>query len=350
MTKTPNKSTVSYIASYCAAYLTPPVPQTCCTRFPSLTIPFSDCDTLRWLSSFFSYRCCSLWVLNYALIQLHAPALFQNRHIHACTRQQRPISNRVVYIARGVVVGSATLCKRSFGTTESASPMLQINSHPCGIQPYLRTFHASLRLREEYHFQVQNRWVAEVWHQSYIKALIYLSVNRRSFVTSRVQLYTTNLRNTDNRSFAALNRCTCTTCWHFKAVCPRCCRYRGFIWLSSWIWNFSTRKRRHCCSIRLLFEDRIMKQCKEPCVHLTVHGTEERTKNYWFWIQWAILSCYCPLLHMGKRNSGGSFYESWTFDTTYYVSILLESQLNSSLQGQFMRLQTAQKLRRTIRM
>ncbi len=80
------------------------------------------------------------------------------------------------------------------------------------------------------------------WKASNIKALIYLSVNRRDSVTSRVQVYTSNnptrCRMTKKgkpecwAALSPLNYCTCSTCWHYKAVCPSCCRYRGYIWVS----------------------------------------------------------------------------------------------------------------------
>ncbi len=80
------------------------------------------------------------------------------------------------------------------------------------------------------------------WKASNIKALIYLSVNRRGFVTSRVLVYTTNpeigcptsskgIRNCFRRPFRVFNRCICSTCWRYRATCPRCCRSAGHIWL-----------------------------------------------------------------------------------------------------------------------
>ncbi len=126
------------------------------------------------------------------------------------------------------------------------------------------------------------------WKASNIKALIYLSVSGRGFVTNRVQVYTTNARISGSRSVAnclqgsanfgggdigrfgggggsggdgsssdaggesgtgnvsggagggggcggvgggAGNLCICSSCWRYGASCPRCCRFSGHIWV-----------------------------------------------------------------------------------------------------------------------
>ncbi len=78
------------------------------------------------------------------------------------------------------------------------------------------------------------------WKTSNIKALIYLSVNRRGFVTSRNLVYTSNphcYKNNDGtyscvgKLKAPFNKCTCSTCSKYRASCPSCCRSKGYVWV-----------------------------------------------------------------------------------------------------------------------
>ncbi len=80
------------------------------------------------------------------------------------------------------------------------------------------------------------------WKTSNIKALIYLGVNRRRFVTSRVLVYTSNptihCSKKENGTYYCaeaqafgFNGCSCSTCSRYRASCPRCCRSAGHIWI-----------------------------------------------------------------------------------------------------------------------
>ncbi len=73
------------------------------------------------------------------------------------------------------------------------------------------------------------------WKASNIKALIYISVNRNEYVTSRVLVYTSNIlpfnyrdKNHSNSPSgprpAPYNECTCSACSKHRASCPSCCR------------------------------------------------------------------------------------------------------------------------------
>ncbi len=75
-----------------------------------------------------------------------------------------------------------------------------------------------------------------------IKALVYLGANRRGSVTSQVLVYTSGAlnncaKNKDGTlncprvSGKPLNRCICSSCWRYRASCPRCCRNSGHIWV-----------------------------------------------------------------------------------------------------------------------
>ncbi len=80
------------------------------------------------------------------------------------------------------------------------------------------------------------------WKASNIKGLIYVSVNSRGCVTSRLLVYTSNPRifckkNKDGtyscgKALAKeLNHCTCSACSQYGAFCPSCCRSSGHIWV-----------------------------------------------------------------------------------------------------------------------
>ncbi len=83
------------------------------------------------------------------------------------------------------------------------------------------------------------------WSAFNIKALLYLSIERdsedKTFVMSRVQVYTTNLpilcsRNRDGSETCGHlpkkpDKCYCANCWHYGASCPKCCKLHGYIWL-----------------------------------------------------------------------------------------------------------------------
>ena len=80
------------------------------------------------------------------------------------------------------------------------------------------------------------------WNASNIKALIYLSVNRTEYVTSRVLVYTSNLLHSCSRdkngtyscsraTYAPYNHCSCSSCTKHRANCSKCCKNKGIIWV-----------------------------------------------------------------------------------------------------------------------
>ncbi len=79
------------------------------------------------------------------------------------------------------------------------------------------------------------------WKASNINALIYLTVNSRGSVKSRVLVYTSNPSISSHINKNGIQRCTkivadfnkrvCSNCLHYRAVCPSCCRSMGFIWV-----------------------------------------------------------------------------------------------------------------------
>ncbi len=84
------------------------------------------------------------------------------------------------------------------GETEFPSPMLSVHSLVYRSETYTCDLHVSLGLRKEAHSSLTLDWIKKIgasgrrlgWKASNIKALIYLSVNRRGFVTSRFLVYT----------------------------------------------------------------------------------------------------------------------------------------------------------------
>ncbi len=79
------------------------------------------------------------------------------------------------------------------------------------------------------------------WKTSKIKALMYISLNRRGFVKSRVLVHTSNptVQVVTNKHgdrecrgvHADYSARVCANCRHYRAVCPRNCRYEGYFWV-----------------------------------------------------------------------------------------------------------------------
>ncbi len=107
-----------------------------------------------------------------------------------------------------------------------------------------RCAHAKKRIRQ-YRIDGLERLGSDAsrfgWKTSNIKALIYLSVNRRGFVKSRLLVYTSNpwvpCATNINGTYSCrhvlkqpYNKCTCSACTVYRAYCPSCCRSKGYLW------------------------------------------------------------------------------------------------------------------------